>query len=196
MSYSGILAERRIWSGTPGIELSLAAIMLEDGSTEIETRVIGHGDGRPVVDWRRRIPLPTAFWLAEAIQDVLIEGARRIENDGDRDDREEHIFAEARAAGVDGEWVRIVASGHFGKPRLRVEWGIGEESDLVFWLPFMRARELPSALLGVFFVAFDAQIPEPDRRGRQSRSNGRCPSCGSPIVQDTAGGTDGHPDTN
>lgn len=185
MSYAGLLAERRVWSGTHGTELSIAAIMLDDGSTEIETRMIGHGDGRPIIEWRRWIPLSTALWIADAVQNALVDGAQRIENDGDREEREEHIYAEAYISAFDGAWVRVTVLGRYGTPLLRLDWGIGQESDVAFYLPFLRARELPSALRGAAFVAFDAQ--ETASRAATApgarQSGACCPLCGAGTTQ-------------
>lgn len=171
MSYYGILAERRVWTGRPGMELSVAAVGLQDGSVEIETRYVRHDSGRPQVEWRRRLPAATVLWLSDLVQEVLSSAVERIENDGHRSDRDFHVWAEEYHFAPDETWVRVVAVSHWGESVARIEWGFGDEVDPVLELPFVRALELVSALRGAFFVAFEAQ-PVRSERGATAH-NGR-----------------------
>jgi hypothetical protein len=89
------------------------------------------------------------------------------------------VYAEAQATSSDGQWVRVTAIGRYGQPIIRVDWGLGEESDVVVSLPFVRAMELPSALQGVCFIAFDGQAAGPRPSSLASPPDAVCPVCGS-----------------
>jgi hypothetical protein len=167
-AYHGIIAERRVWAGSPGVELSVAAIMLPDGSTEVETRSIRHGDGRPVVEAQHRMSIGTAFSLAKSLGRVFVEASAQIETRGDRRDGNGQQYSEQRITAQDGTWMRVIAGPSDGRLVVRIDQGTGGSTgleaatDVLLTLPFdlALARELKSAIAGAAFVAFDGQTPQ------------------------------------
>jgi hypothetical protein len=159
MTYTGVLGERRVWTGIAGIDLRIAAIRRGIGLHEIETSYVVSDRGKPVAEHRHTMSVARAVHLAAIAQDVLSEAAVRIENDGDRDDREQHIFAERWWFDSDGMWTRVAVVGEYGDPLLYVDWGIATEEGVgalglsVFAMPYVRALEVPRALTGAALIA-------------------------------------------
>lgn len=145
MTTSRILSERRMSTGTPGTDFSLAAIVLPNGAVNLESRYVSYEAGeRFLIFNRRTIHLALVPFLAGAVREVLVSAMLRAEPIDTT--AADFVVAES-AFDVPGGRISVVVSASFGDQWVFVEELPDEgEASVIVGLPFASAFDFLSGL--------------------------------------------------